>query len=468
MRRDVSTPSGGSGPLQLPLRTKLLFASSHIGSDALGRSRALWLLYYYVPPKDAHLPHILPGLVFALLFAAGSVVGSLDLVIVGYFSDRTRSRWGRRIPYVLAGTPLWALFALLLFTPPTHSGAALAGLYFFVVFELFFLFQTVSGAPYEALLPELAPTSAERVSLQSYKVYFGVVGTTIGLVGSYFLRDHVGFKWMALTMAGLALIFRYIGIFGVWGRAKQSRIPAELTFRDALAATFRNVPFRILLPSVVLFAIAFDLLQAVIPFYVHATLPKSTWLTGRWLVAIAIAAAVGCVPLFKRLAARTTKRDAYRWSMLAGALTFPLLAVAGVIPGIPREIQIVIAVALIGAPIGAHYLFPIPLYADVIDQDSGRTKRRREATYLGAQGFVETTATSIALPLLVLLRLLGDTRDHSLGVRLVGPVGGLIIFGGWLLFRAYRLSDNVRERVPPQAVEPEELPAAETAVGPAG
>src|SRR5262249_7197051 len=129
--------------LPLPLRTKLLFASSHIGSDALSRSRALWLLYYYAPPSDAHLPTIIPGLVFAILFAVGSVVGSLDLVIVGYFSDKTRSRWGRRIPYVVAGAPLWALFAFLLFTPPSHSGTALAAVYFFLVFELFFFFQTV-------------------------------------------------------------------------------------------------------------------------------------------------------------------------------------------------------------------------------------------------------------------------------------------------------------------------------------
>jgi GPH family glycoside/pentoside/hexuronide:cation symporter len=451
--------------LPLPLRTKLLFASSHIGSDALSRSRALWLLYYYAPPSDAHLPTILPKLAFAFIFAFGSVVGSLDLVLVGYFSDRTHSRWGRRIPYVVAGAPLWALFAFLLFTPPAHSGTALAAVYFFCVFELFFLFQTVSGAPYEALLPELAPTSAERVSLQSYKVYFGVVGTTIGLVGSYVVKDQVGFKWMALMMAGLALIFRYVGIFGVWGRAKQSRIPAKLTFREALGATFHNVPFRILLPSVVLFAISFDLLQAVIPFYATAMLPKGSWLTGRWLIAIAIAAAVACVPLFKRFAARTSKRHAYRVSMLLAALAFPLLAIAGVIPGIPDAVQIAVAVAIIGAPIGAHYLFPIPLYADVIDQDSGRTKQRREATYLGAQGFVETIATSVALPVLVLLRFLGDTRGHSLGVRLVGPVGGLIVFAGWLLFRAYRLPDDVRDRVPPQAAKPEELPVGEPAIG---
>jgi GPH family glycoside/pentoside/hexuronide:cation symporter len=400
------------------------------------------------------------------------VLGSLDLVVVGYFSDRTRSRWGRRIPYVVAGAPLWALFAFLLFTPPAHHSTALVAVYFFFVFEVFFFFQTVSGAPYDALVPELAPTSHDRLSLQSYKVYFGVAGTTIGLVGSYFLRDHVGFKAMALTMAALALVFRYVGIAGVWGRAKESRIPADLTFREAVAATIENAPFRILLPSVVLFAVVFDLLQAVIPFYAHAMLPKNSWLTGRWMVAIAIAAAVVCVPLFRRLGERITKRRAYRLSMLVAAVTFPLLAVAGVIPQIPRSVQIAVAVALIGAPIGAHYLFPIPLYADVIDQDSGRTKRRREATYLGAQGFVETAASSVALPLLVLLRHLGDTRGHTLGVRLVGPVGGVIVFAGWLLFRAYRLPDEVRERVPPQAAKPPPRPAvvpvSPPASGPAG
>ncbi len=458
--------------MELPRRTKVLYAASHIGSDALGRSRTLWLLYYYAPPSDAHVPRLLPGFAVALLYAVGSALGSLDLVLVGYFSDRTRSRWGRRIPYILAGAPLWALFAFLLFTPPAHHGTALIAVYFFVVFELFFLFQTVAGAPYDALVPELAPTSHERLSLQSYKVYFGVVGTTIGLVGSYFLRDHVGFKVMALTMASLALVFRYVGIAGVWKRAKASRIPAELTFREAITATLKNAPFRVLLPSVVLFAIVFDLLQAVIPFYAHAMLPKHSWLTGRWLVAIAIAAAVVFVPVFRRLGERISKRRAYRLSMLAAALTFPLLAVAGVIPGVPRSAQIAVAVALIGAPIGAHYLFPIPLYADVIDQDSGKTKLRREATFLGAQGFVETAASSVALPVLVLLRHLGDTRSHTLGVRLVGPVGGVIIFAGWLLFRAYRLPDDVSDRVPPQAAEPAAtppvpMPAMPPASGPA-
>ena len=123
------------------------------------------------------------------------------------------------------------------------------------------------------------------------------------------------------------------------------------------------------------------------------------------------------------------------------------------------------------APIGAHFLFPVPLTADVIDHDSGRTNLRREATYLGASTFVERMATSFAPPLLVLLRLLGDTPGRTLGVRLVAPVGGLIVLAGWLLFRAYDIPDEVRIRIPPEpavvAESPVAAPISPTASGPA-
>jgi len=446
----------------LPLRTKVLYAASNVGGEALGRSRSLWLIYFYAPPADASLPKLLPGLAIGVVLAVGRIVGALDEVIIGYLSDRTRSRWGRRIPYVVAGAPLWAIFAVLIFVPP-RAGTAATAVYLFFMLEFLFLFTTVAGGPYDALLPELAPTSEDRVSVQSWKVYLGLVGTAIGLIGSDFLVDHGGFKVMAMTMAGLALTFRYVGLAGVWKRAKLSRTPATISFRGALRATFANMPFRILLPSVVLFAVSFELLQGVIPFYVHAIVGKESWLKPRVLLAVAIGAAVACVPVFARLARRTSKRNAYRFSMLAAALAFPLLGVAGLLPGIPKEVQILVAVALVGAPIGAHYLFPIPLTADVIDDDSSKTNLRREATYLGASSFVERTATSVAPLLLVLLRLLGDTRGNSLGVRLVGPVGGLLVLGGYFLFGAYHVPDEVRDRLPPEpaiAAEAPEAPAA--------
>lgn len=437
--------------MSLRLRTRLAYGTSRIGSEMLGRSQGLWLVYYYAPPSDAHLPTLLPSLTIGILLTASGLVAALDDAIIGFFSDRTRSRWGRRIPYIVVGAPLWSIFFFLLFTPPPDAGHAATAIYLFVVFEAVSLFGSVVVGPYEALLPELAATSDERIGLQAVKVYLGVTGTALGLVGSDLLVHHVGFKTMALVIAGFALVCQYLMVAGVWGRAKQSRVPAEIGFRDALRATFRNAPFRALLPTVVLFALAFQLLQVDIPFYVHAVVGPHSWLSTRIVLGAAVAAAIVCVPLFTLLARRTSKRRAYRSSMLAAALTFPLLALAGLVPGVPTEVQILLATVLIGAPIGAHFLFPVPLTADVIDDDSVKTNMRREATYLGASSFVERTAVAVAPLILVLLRLLGDTRGHTLGVRLVGPVGGLIIFAAYLHFRAYDVPDQVAERIEPSA-----------------
>jgi GPH family glycoside/pentoside/hexuronide:cation symporter len=438
----------------LPLRTKLLYATSNVGSEALTRSRSLWLVYYYAPPADAGLPTLLPAIWIGVILAVGRLLGAFDEILVGYVSDRTNSRWGRRIPYIVAGAPLLAVFSFLVFTPPPDTGTAATAIYLFFVLELLFLFSTITGGPYEALLPQIASTSKERVSLQAIRVCLGIAGTAIGLVGSDLLVNHFGFRVMALTMAALALGCRYVGVAGVWKRARQTQTPVRIPIREALRATFTNVPFRVLLPTIVLFAIAFELLQAGMPFYAHAVVPDGSWLKPRVLLAIAIMAAVASVPLFSRIAHRKSKRAAYRASLLAAALAFPLLGIAGLLPGIPQEIQILVATALMGAPIGAHFLFPIPLTADVIDQDSARTKVRREATFLGAASFAERTATSIAPLLLVLLRLLGDTHGHTLGIRLVFPLAGAILLAAYLLFRRYDVPDDVRDRVAPQIEQP--------------
>jgi len=446
----------------LPLRTRILYGTSRLGSEALGRSQALWLLYYYAPPKDADLPTLLPSIAVGVLFTVGGLVSALDDIIVGWPSDRTRSRWGRRIPYIVIGAPLWSIFFILIFVPPASAGHAVTAVYFFLVFQALSLAGSLVVGPYEALLPEMASTSEGRVGIQAIKVYLGVAGTGLGLVGSTILVHQVGYKAMAITFAVFALVCQYVAVAGVWGRAKQSRIPAEIDLRDALGATFRNRGFRILLPTVVLFALAVALLLTDTPFYVHSVVGHHSWLTPTLMLTVAFVSALAFVPLFSRLGARTSKRRAYSVSMLAAAATFPLLTFAGVIPGVSASLQILVAAALIGAPLGAHFLFPVPLTADVIDDDSTRTKQRREATFLGASSFVERTATSLAPLIVVLLRLAGDTRGHSLGVRLVGIVGGALILAGYFVFRRYDVPDEVANRVPPEAVvvsDPAPIPA---------
>jgi GPH family glycoside/pentoside/hexuronide:cation symporter len=428
----------------LPLQTKLLYASSSLGSEALSQSRGLWLLYYYAPPEDADLESLLPlGVVGVLLFA-GRLVEALDDPLVGYWSDRTRSRLGRRLPFILGATPLWALFAFLLFTPPTGAGTALTAAYFFLTLELFFVFATLSGGPYEALLPELARTSVDRVSVVAFRVYFGALGAGIGLVASGVVVDWVGFQAMALMVAALALVFRYVGMAGVWRRASRRQQPAAIPFREAIGATFSNVQFLYFLPSFVLFQIGFQMIVGVLPYYVNAVLGREeegTWVAA--LTAVAIAGVLATVPAFARFARRTSKRHVYGRSMLGAACLFPALAFAGFLPGLPEEAQIVALMAVAGVPLAGVYLFPAALTADIVDYDAVRTGLRREAMYFGAQNFVEKTATSIAPLLLALLLLAGNTAEDPLGIRLVGPVAAVAVAVGYLVFRRYDLPDDI-------------------------
>ena len=246
-------------------------------------------------------------------------------------------------------------------------------------------------------------------------------------------------------MAVLALVFRYVGMFGVWGLAKRSQSVAEIPLRGAMRATFENTYFLLFLPTFVLFQVGLQLVLGVLPFYVEAVLQVDnggTWVAILTGVAIGATACIGA-PLFALLGWRTSKRHAYRAAMLGATLLFPLLFVAGFVPGIPALAQILPVVALIGVPVAGVYLFPAALTADVADYDTLQTGLRREGVYFGTQNFVEKTTTSATPLILSTLRLLGDTAEDPLGIRLVGPVAGALVLVAFLVFRRYDLPDDV-------------------------
>jgi GPH family glycoside/pentoside/hexuronide:cation symporter len=454
--------AGTSGPrprkdsriAPLRLRSRVLYAASSLGSEALGQARGLWLLYYYAPPADADIEQQLPRALVVALLVAARLVDSADDALVGFWSDRTNTRWGRRIPFIVGATPLWAIFFVLLFMPPEGSTATTA-IYFFVVLELFSIFATLSGGPYEALLPEIAASNEDRVKIVGMRVYFGAAGAAIGLVLASLLKDAIGFQGMAIVLASLALVARYAGLAGVWQRAKASQVTADVGFREAMRQTFENRYFLLFLPTFVLFQIGYQMLVGSLPYYVNAELgveDEGTWVAV--LAAVAVCAVLVSLPLFARYALRTSKRHAYRIAMLGAAVIFPFAALPGLVPGIPVEVALVLLMVLVGLPVAGNYLFPAPLTADIIDYDSVRTGMRREATYYGAQNFVEKTATAVVPLLLFALLLFGDTEENPLGIHLVGPVAGVIVLGGYFVFRHYDLPDEVPGRELPATPAP--------------
>jgi hypothetical protein len=82
-----------------------------------------------------------------------------------------------------------------------------------------------------------------------------------------------------------------------------------------------------------------------------------------------------------------------------------------------------------------------------------RTGMRREAMYFGAQNFVEKWVTALRDPVLIALLAFGDTAGDTLGIKLVGPAAGAILFAGYYLFRRYDLPDDPIEAAKAKEVE---------------
>lgn len=450
----MSTPHG-TRPLPLP--AKLLYSANGLGEAALLQTLNVWLVYFYAPPENADRETLLGLATVSALLFAGRFIEAFDDALIGWWSDRTSTRWGRRAPFILLATPAWALFAFLLFLPPAGD-ATLTAIWFFLIFQGYSLCSTLVGGPYEALLPELATTSAERISLSTISVYLGVAGSGIGLIGSGLLRDSVGFTWMAAAVAGWAVLWRYVGLFGVWQRATVPRPAARIALQASLRSTFANSHFLVFLPTFVLFNVGFLMMLGVLPYYVKAVLHAEQ--EGSWvalLSGVAVLAILAAAPFFARLARRTSKAHAYNRAMLLAAVVFPVFAVAGLLPGVPAGLQVVAAAGLAGLPLAGIFLFPSALTADICDHDAQVTGLRREATFYGVQNWVEKSAAALSPLLLALVLLLGARPGDELGVRLVGPVAGMIVFSAYLVFRRYSLADDAQ-----LAISDVPLPAAST------
>lgn len=439
----VLAPVAASAPLSR--RTKLCWGIAGLGAEALRQSRNAWLLYFYTSAAiDRDHARLSIALVSVLLFV-GKLLESLIDPLIGHWSDRTTSRLGRRFPFVLAATPPTALLAVLPFMPPAGAGTLGTALYFFVVLEMFFVCASLVNVPYEALMPEIARTSEERVSLTAWRVYFGVAGAAVGLSGSGLLISAFGFPVMAAVLALLALVTRYIGLAGVWQRADRRAAVSSLPFTSTLRLTMANRRFVIFMLSFVLFMTALTMVIGLLPFYVTNVLRASN--TGLWssiLTTTAILAMVAGIPLFARFGRRTSKETAYRRAMIFSACAFPVLFVAGMVPGLSHQAQAVVAMLIIGVPLAGVYLFPGPIIADFCDADNQALGVRREGVFYSFPTFIDKLIEAFGPLILGLVLLLGHRPGDLLGVRLVGPVAGLLVFAGYLAFRLNQRGDAER------------------------
>ncbi|MGF1480942.1 MAG: MFS transporter [Cyanophyceae cyanobacterium] len=171
---------------KLNFTTKLAYGAGDLGPAMTANVLVFFLLYFFT--NVAGLPAGLAGSILAI----GKISDAINDPIAGILSDRTRTRWGRRLPWMLAGAiPFGILFFLQWIIPrlsdsDTVNNWWLFG-YYVLIGILFNLAYTVVNLPYTALTPELTQDYNERTSLNSYRFAFSIGGSILTLILAGFI-----------------------------------------------------------------------------------------------------------------------------------------------------------------------------------------------------------------------------------------------------------------------------------------
>ena len=449
---------------RLPLLNKLLFSADHIGLQAIQYFRQQWVLFFLAPPAMegvSRVPDVaLLGLDLdarvlagALIFA-GRFIDAFTDPLIGWWSDRTRSRWGRRIPFILFSTPFYALFGALIWFLPTEGSSWWNVLYFVLMLELFFTAATMSSGALEALVPELTRTAQDRMSVVSLIFLFAVAGAGLGLVMGGFIKDAFGFQIAGTFFAVLALVFRYLSLGAVWNRAPRDITPAAVPFWRGLKDTLRNSQFVAFLPTFVMFTTGVGVLQGWVPFFAVGVLLQEKEGFASSLLSMSVIAGVvvaGIIIWLFFASGRVTKRRIYGICLVASGLLFPLIGLVGLAITGNLLTQGLAILFIAGMPMAAVFLLPKGLTADIADYDALVRDERREAMFYATQNFFEKLTYALPPLLLSLILQLGDSAENPLGIRLAPLMAGALVLLGLALWPRYRLPDTINRETVTQA-----------------
>ncbi len=439
----------------IPLRTKLLY-----GAGDLTNSLLLTIISVYFAIYLTDVVGIDPGLA-ALAVFMGRSMDWINDPIIGHLSDRTRSRWGRRRPFILFGLgPLAAAFVLMFWVPPFESQLTLA-IYYGLVYMLFDTAATVVYMPYFALTPELTLDYDERTALNTARMLFSIVGgliafTVPGMIIGAAADPRAGHLTMALIFGVVGVLPLLLTFFGTRERP-EFQAQAQPTLRESLAAMRGNRPFQFGLGMFLLTWTVIDLLMAVLLYFITYWLrlgDSSELIMGSVFVSAAV-----FLPLWAWVAGRLDKKTAYVIGM--GFFAAVLIALIFVQPGAPLALIFGIT-TLAGVGVAAAHVIPWSILPDAVEWDELRTGRRHEGAFYSLVTLAQKIASSVAIPLaLTLLDATGYVPNASnqpvsalWAIRaLVGVIPAVLILGGILFALNYPLDRAAHAAIRQQLAE---------------
>lgn len=381
------------------MRTKAAYGFGDWGAASAATARSLFWAFYVVSVIG------LPVEKAGLIVLAGRVWDSINGPVIGMASDRLRTKWGRRRPFMVAGAVPFGLGFVLVFAEPPFEGENAIVLYYIAALFLFDTAYTMVNAPYIALLPELTDDYDERSSLTGWRIGNSLVATLLTAGLFKLLAESVfadfydgpdairnGYLTSAVIWASICVLSPLVAAANV-SEPPILEAPEKVPVLATIRAMWSNVPFRIGAGAYLLTASAVEVVTTVFLWFLIYVAGITGALGSSLVLASALAVAALSMPLTVQLMKRVGKKTAYQlmllyWMVAQCALAF--------VPSGQTTLFVCVAL-LVGVGYGAASAIPWALLADVIEVEEWNTGRRNAGAYAGFLNSFRKLAAAVAI-----------------------------------------------------------------------
>ncbi|MBV5260334.1 MFS transporter [Synechococcus moorigangaii CMS01] len=455
------SPSTQLAPLNL--RTQLAYGAGTVGVSMAGNILVFFVLYFFTDVAG------LPPAQSALILMVGKVMDAISDPVVGWLSDHTQSRWGRRFPWMIFGVVPFALCFVAMWCIPTSNPRWLL-VYYMVLALIFNTAYTIIFLPYVALTPELTFDYHERTQLNSFRFTFAIGSSIFALAlaqGIFRFVPDVAQRYLILAVitAAIALVTMYLCVWGTWKRVQmmeqyrqvhQQRHQPHLSLWQQLRVVFSNRPF-LLVMGIYLFSwLGAQLTAVVMQYFVVSWMGLSAFVFTQFALVVQ-GTALLMLFVWSRLSRRWGKRMVYALGM-----GFWILAQAGLFFLQPGQEKLMFLLGFMaGLGVSTAYLIPWSMLPDVIELDELRTGQRREGVFYAFMVMLQKLGIAIGIYIVgkaldwagYIERVPGSPPaiqpDSALWViRLViGPLGTVLLLGGLVLVYFYPITQTFHAEI---------------------
>lgn len=308
--------------------------------------------------------------------------------LMGYWSDRTRTRLGRRRPWVFGAIPVFMLTFVMVFSPPGGLGQTGLFAWFLTALLLFEAAATVLWVNYGALFPELYRGDRMRAKASAIQQGYQVVALLIGSALTPVLFDAMGFSRMSVLYAfvfGLFMLLCMLSVRENDAYVQQNQLKLVPAFRE----TLNNKKFWVFHISNSFAQTVNGLISSMIPFYAKYVLGISEALVSILLASVFVSV-IPLVFVWYWIIRTMDGVKAWRLSLAVyGVSVIPLWFGYDLVSGI-------LAGVMVGFGLAGFLVTPAIVTGRIIDEDEARTGLRREGIYTAVGGFITRSSGLIS------------------------------------------------------------------------